>query len=872
MKKSNIIIVILLLLCDVIGLTKQASAEPVVVEQESLSKNETTIEIEKEKLFLKAFGKEMPSTFYPYDVLVVLDQSVSISLAVDINPFTESVRFESTVMVRFLEQNLLQQPLRQRLGTALPPTLTDDFLRELGFNIQVDMKRQKVLLDSPLSCRKKINMYLGAQPRISIVQQKGKQPISGYVNMSHSLDDARLEHVYNGQYALNLNVDDWLLQGELVYDGLNEKEATLTGGRIVKDLPDQRIRLTMGDNSSPNTDLFLEKVPLASGFQQALFGLDMTHVGQFDRITNRSSDFRYTVLVENESRVRIELNGRSIYDGRMQSGKYELQGFPFQAGRNIIVIRLRTEEGEFEEIELEHFHNPNLLREGEKEYQFVTGLPYQGIGDVTQLDPQRFTNLLYWRHGIRDQIGATMYLQTVRTSRIGGVIGEYGFGGNIASVELAYSKNILEQSGHAIRVQAYSSNANYLSEGWIIKPNYYTLSIDHRSPDFDRTLLEGELENSNVARTTISPALIWQLKQSWQVQVSGVYGYTPSLVDTKSIVVRSYYRTKQWQWLLSLERSTGVYDPELTAFLNLTWRPKYKPRDRYSYRYNSDTESHDISASVRPEDNNAMNYQMNGQYVDPQNVSLNALARYQTFGSTLTTNVIHSSNYGYRNNQVRMDYNGARTFLNATYSKVGDRDPTTTMRLDTAVAFVGNHWGISRPINESFAILYPNNEGMEDSTIIFKDGSILDNFSTAVHPFLRNYQSNDIGIQLADVPIGLDLGTQQYTAFGRLNSGHAIPVGKPGGIIMASATLLKPNGTPYGLEVGKFVCVEDPKLTVQFFTNRNGKLFVQGLKSGEYRIELLGETYADFTLTVPNDGQTPRDLGTITLQIPEMVQ
>ena len=115
MKKSNIIIVILLLLCDVIGLTKQASAEPVVVEQESLSKNETTIEIEKEKLFLKAFGKEMPSTFYPYDVLVVLDQSVSISLAVDINPFTESVRFESTVMVRFLEQNLLQQPLRYLL-------------------------------------------------------------------------------------------------------------------------------------------------------------------------------------------------------------------------------------------------------------------------------------------------------------------------------------------------------------------------------------------------------------------------------------------------------------------------------------------------------------------------------------------------------------------------------------------------------------------------------------------------------------------------------------------------------------------------------------------------------------------------------------
>ena len=76
-------------------------------------------------------------------------------------------------------------------------------------------------------------------------------------------------------------------------------------------------------------------------------------------------------------------------------------------------------------------------------------------------------------------------------------------------------------------------------------------------------------------------------------------------------------------------------------------------------------------------------------------------------------------------------------------------------------------------------------------------------------------------IYSADVPLGLDLGTQQYSLQGRKNSGHAIPVSKAGGTIMASATLLKPNGEPCDLEVGTFTYVKDPDVqSYNFFTNR----------------------------------------------------
>ena len=68
------------------------------------------------------------------------------------------------------------------------------------------------------------------------------------------------------------------------------------------------------------------------------------------------------------------------------------------------------------------------------------------------------------------------------------------------------------------------------------------------------------------------------------------------------------------------------------------------------------------------------------------------------------------------------------------------------------------------------------------------------------------------------------------------------------------------------MEVGTFINVSDPTLQVQFFTNRSGTLFVQGLQSGDYRVKLLGDEYADFTLTIPKDVESPIYLDTVTLK------
>jgi outer membrane usher protein len=874
MKNYHAGITILTFFCYTTTLFKTSHAEPLQVDdsvnQSSQSGSSSTDE-EKANFFLKAFGKEIPSTYLPHEMQVILDQHVSKKLIVDINPYTQSIRFRKTTMVPFLEEHLLQVPLREILQYRLNENFSDDYLRQQGFDVKTDMKRQMIFLTSPLTVRNTTEIYLRSQPRITTLLGEQARPISGYINMSSTIQSGQSQNNYGSHYNVNVNVQDWLFQSEMLYDNsLPSNNWSLIGVSSVKDWYQEGFRLTIGDNGSPNTNLSLEKPPLAYGFQQKLFGINTTHSRQLKSITNTRTNFTYMLVVEEEARIEIEINGNIAFQQIMNPGKYKLRDFPFQLGRNDIIFRQITRTGIQKEYQLEYLYNPSMLSQGQTEVQVTSGIPYKNSVEGNYLDYQHYTNLIYWRYGLSDQIGTTAYLQTVNGNFIFGGIGEYGFGTNILSIELAHSKNEQQNTGQTVRVQAYSSNVNYFIQGSTILPNYYTLNIDYSTPSFSQDLIQTQTETSNNLRSLVAPSLIWQFTGCCQLQVSALLRDYHDLTEkTKALEIRSYYRTKQWQFDYTFEKSSALSADSFIFFINATWWPKGKQYNRLNYRYNDKNKMHQVSANMSPENQKFMNYQWNNTYIDPNNHSYSANLRYQSIGQTISTGVLRSTNNSLHNDELMVDYDGARSLVDIRLVRSANARPITTLKIDTAIAFVGKHWGISRPINESFAILFPNNKGIKEGKIRFKDGSVLDKYSSAVYPTLANYQSYEIDILSADVPIGLDLGAQHYTLSGTLNSGQAIPIGKSGGTIMASAILLKPNGKPFDLEVGTFIFENDPTLQVQFFTNRMGKLFVQGLKSGDYKVEILGSQYANFTVSIPEEVTSPYQLGIITLEIEE---
>lgn len=835
-----------------------------------LAINDRRSEEEKAKFFLKAFGTEMPSIFYPHEMRIVLDRNSSgiVVMEVDINPYSQEVLFHKDTVLPFLQEYLLFAPLTERLGTEIPEQWDEEYLNQHGFSIEVNMKYQTIDITSPVELRKQQDVFLRSKPKVVSLQSASQsKPISGYVNMSHGFNIASNYLQYNGGYRSNVNIEDWVVQSEFSYNTGAEDRMIVSGGRVIKDFQQQHLRLTLGDNGSPNLRTSIQRQPLASGFQQTIFGVDVSQTMQLLGASNQQDSFSQVVVVPEEARVDVSINGRQIYSRIMLSGKYKFQDFPFQNGRNNINIVVVGLEGVLDEIDLEYFHNPSLLPKGQHEFKAVSGMPYQGANNLGQIDSDRLTNLAYLRYGITNHIGATGYIQTVRDNVVAGGIGEVALQDNVVSMELTYSNNALDAPGTALRLQAYSSNTGYLTQTIKVLPSYYALSLVYMSRDFDPALLDGPVEND--LQRIISPSMIWPINASSQLQATANFQSQYSGENSQSYRLRAFYRTRQWQFNASIEQTVTSAENELKFYTTAMWRPKNTPRNRYSHRYSSSSKQHSFSANIRPENNNALNYQWNSNFAELGSNSHNGGVQYQTKGHNMSARFNRSQSSGFSNNEIGFDYFGPRGLVDVTHTRFQGRGLSTSMRLNTAIAFVERHWGVSRPISNSFAILYPNNEAMTDSKIIFGGGSILDRYSAAVYPNLGNYQAYELKIDSANVPLGLDLGAQNYLMEGRLNSGQAIPVGKPGGITIAQATLMKPNGEPLEMDVGYFIYVDDPELTVQFFTNRHGRLFVQGLKSGEYTVDLLGDAYEVFTVTIPKGVESPFDLGEITLTVQE---
>ncbi len=842
---------------------QQDNAMAAVDPENSLASNENSLEDEKAKFFLKAFGTEVPTVFHPHEMEVLLNQNFSTIMIVDINPYTYELQFQSSELMPFLEECLLYEQLTLRFGNALPDILTEEFLRSQEFEFELNMKHQRVSLTSPMNLRKRMDVSLSSRRSVISIQQKQSiAPWSGYVNMSHGLTAARDYRMYMGQYDVNVNAKDWVVQSEIRYNGAQPQPLSWSSGRVVKDIPRHKVRVMLGDSASPNLAIALERPPMASGFQQTLFGVRVNQLRRFLSSPDQQNTFRQAVTISEDARIEVFINGRSVFSQIVLPGKYELKDFPFQMGRNDVLIQVFGYDGLLEEIETEFFYNPSLLPKGEKRYQVASGYPYEMGTTTPQIDSSNLTNVAYLRYGISNQVGATGYIQTVQNRALVGMMGEYAFKSNIISMEAVRSRNLQDQSGQALRVQAYSSNTKFFGRQFSFLPTFYTVNIQLMSEGFDPTLMG--ISTNKVVRS-IAPSMAWQVSPACQVQLSGMTNKRLNERPTRSFKLRTFYRAQQWNLNASIEHASGLEENELTLFTSATWRPKGQPRNRYSHRYNTDTKQHSVMASMRPEETPNLNYQWNTNYVDLRNTSHIGTVQYQSLAHNITTQVSRMGNVGNRTHEVAVDYFGPRALADISHTRYQGRGGVTSLQVNNALAVVGQHWGISRPISNSFAILYPNNEAMNDSKINFTSGSVLDRYSAAVVPNVGNYRDFEVEIDTADVPLGLDLGAQKYRLYGSLNSGQAIPVGKPGGVLMARAILNKPDGTPLDLNVGTFVSSKYPDLQVQFFTNQSGGLFVMGLTAGVYTIEILGDAYAPLTVKVPKSKDALVDLGTLTL-------
>jgi outer membrane usher protein len=188
----------------------------------------------------------------------------------------------------------------------------------------------------------------------------------------------------------------------------------------------------------------------------------------------------------------------------------------------------------------------------------------------------------------------------------------------------------------------------------------------------------------------------------------------------------------------------------------------------------------------------------------------------------------------------------------------------SSARFNSAIVFAyqNGSWGggISRPVPNSFVILKPadslkNQKIGLRSTSPFKEAES-GLFGEIVYSNLLAYQYREIALDPTLMDDGRTLKHDNYTVYPTYRSAHLI-VMEETGQTMLKGRIVKPDGTPYALEVGTVGAKS-------FFTNRTGEFFVEGLEPGLYELRLDGRNEKK-AISISGDMKGMQDAGQLIL-------
>ena len=112
---------------------------------------------------------------------------------------------------------------------------------------------------------------------------------------------------------------------------------------------------------------------------------------------------------------------------------------------------------------------------------------------------------------------------------------------------------------------------------------------------------------------------------------------------------------------------------------------------------------------------------------------------------------------------------------------------------------------------------------------------------------------------MPDATAGLDIGTGSIRMLAPYRAGYVVTVGSDYNILAVGR--LTSGGEAVALKVGFATEIGGDGRRVEFFTNRQGRFGVSGLRPGRWRVEMTGEPPLVYELTIPESDSGVARLG-----------
>lgn len=614
--------------------------------------------------------------------------------------------------------------------------------------------------------------------------------------------------------------------------------------RLVLDFPSLGARTQIGDLTFPIG-------PYQSFRSQA-------GVSFFTKASLRNSQLtlpgtNYDLNLARRSKVAVYINDKLTQVLELPAGRHNLRDFPFVSGKNELKLEITNDIGQTEIQTYSLLLTSALLKKGEHDVSYSYGAPSTQIRGTKEYDQENLTTTLYHRYGFSHALTLGAAYQANKLQSLTSIETLFSTPLGYFSIIPALSTSKAGPSGNALGLR-------YVMDDSVEnKKMSSTTSFELRSTSSNFASV-GELNPVNTSAINFLTTHSRSLSEKTTVNVS--FGYDVNR-ETSTPVNDSYSLSlgsgQKWMKELSTNISfrhshgaTGKDDVSINFFL--IWSmPSEK---QFVTASSSDASSSRIDWTK---------YSVGGVGAHKARVNYQRKSDGPSYGGDI-------------------EYSGNRVNLNAAHQiDIENEDPTTTpptearsvhttnLQLGTALVFAGGHFGISKPVYDSFVMFVPLKNLKKNDVLVNlqKDGSFIaktDFLGTAVASETPSYYNSNFKISQTESQRGVSLPKDHFVVQPTYKSGYAIEIGTTATVYLKTK-LLGPEGNPVSMIVARAVYLDDDDIEpVTVFTNRAGLVRSEGFRNGRYRLEFPDGDFESVDFVIPDSAEDDFELPALNLK------
>ena len=798
-------------------------------------------------LFESVFGRKIPAQHYPMTVDLMVDGEAKGTMLVYVNPYSQALFFPSDRLKAALKPHvstdegaLFLQPMFKK------EKISGDTLRSLGFSIQFYQEHLRVDMATPVRWRLRTRINL-QEPTVLSSVSLNPSFFSMFLNISgeYVLDqDAKEERGLYMDYDMTGTVRDWFSVesefGSSLHDGF-----FLQGLRAVHDDHVHRTSYYIGDIGSAqrSSSIYLSKVLGASIYKSyEEFGEE-----------NPGLVYRKELALESDSRVKILINDHEYYSAYLKAGRYEFVNPPLEEGRNCISFFLEPSHGNVPQtIREDIVYDASLLKPGSMTYSAVAGLPISTGKEVKILsyEPEVGGDL---RMGMTD----TATLQT------GFRVSGHSFG-LIEGMQVARAYGIWR---HAIRTDIFSdrqfSKEVQIQFRKFDKPIFKSARLrqEFRFLYLEPSSVPGVSQGNQDKQIKIqwNPFFILNKKKTIQWRTSFSYYLDHQFKKvSQELIFNQRYKHVLMQHAYSIEKESSN-DLSFNFYTQLFF---LSPRSKRAIKIRRETQDWlaDLSYEMRHLDQD--NLKLSTQYTQlgsEESAMTNQLSWGRFFAYSR-----HLSSESSLSNRVQLRYSGRRGAIRYLSRSGKERGFQDRLNFETALVFVDGHFGITRRVQDSFALIYTPS-AFQYRYIEFNSRDRMDWLGPAVVSGRGLGRPYTVSILDSKMKKDQFIPFETVQIIPRKRQGVSVSVASEGHL-MVSGRLLSHASQDALAYVFPQLKSKDGTLR-PFFTNASGRFVLMGIKPGKYTIDFNESVYRAVDIVIEETEGASVDLGEIHVDL-----